>query len=81
TIVNIHDVPLAKSFANRVIGMRDGEIVFDGNPDDLTETELTNIYGEEDWSAEAANKNGDAPLAQAATSRVMFIQRSGIDPA
>ncbi|MBT3204413.1 MAG: phosphonate ABC transporter ATP-binding protein [Gammaproteobacteria bacterium] len=68
TIVNIHDVPLAKSFANRVIGMRDGEIVFDGNPDDLTETELTNIYGEEDWSAEAANKNGDAPLAQAATS-------------
>ncbi len=54
TLVNIHDVPLAKSFANRVIGMRDGEIVFDGKPDGLTESQLTEIYGEEDWTVEAA---------------------------
>jgi len=68
TIVNIHDVQLAKSFANRVIGMRDGEIVFDDKPEALTETELTNIYGEEDWSAEAVNKNSDSSLDRATAS-------------
>ncbi len=48
-IVNIHDVPLAKMFADRVIGLRDGRIVFDGKPDDLNNDALTSIYGEEDW--------------------------------
>jgi phosphonate transport system ATP-binding protein len=69
TLINIHDVQLAKTFANRVIGMRDGEIVFDGKPKQLTEKVLTSIYGEEDWSTEAADADDadadedDAPLA------------------
>ncbi|MCK4710500.1 MAG: phosphonate ABC transporter ATP-binding protein [Gammaproteobacteria bacterium] len=67
-IVNIHDVLLAKSFANRVIGMREGEIVFDGPPDALTESVLTTIYGEEDWSTEAADSNGDEEPALASNS-------------
>jgi phosphonate transport system ATP-binding protein len=67
TLVNIHDVQLAKSFSNRVIGMRDGEIVFDGKPKQLTEKVLTDIYGEEDWSTEAAGgDDDDAPAAKAA---------------
>ncbi|MBL8643089.1 MAG: phosphonate ABC transporter ATP-binding protein [Rhodospirillaceae bacterium] len=48
-IVNIHDVPLAKMFADRVIGLRDGRVVFDGKPDELNNEALTSIYGEEDW--------------------------------
>ncbi len=48
-IVNIHDVVLAKSFVQRIVGLEQGRIVFDGKPDDLTEKELTKIYGEEDW--------------------------------
>jgi len=69
TLINIHDVQLAKTFANRVIGMRDGEIVFDGKPKQLTEKVLTSIYGEEDWSTEAADADedeDDAPLAKVA---------------
>ncbi|MCB2102148.1 MAG: phosphonate ABC transporter ATP-binding protein [Rhodobacterales bacterium] len=50
-LVNIHDVHLAQSFADRVIGLCDGEVVFDGGPADLTAEALTAIYGEEDWSA------------------------------
>ena len=49
-MVNIHDVGLAQSFADRIIGLRDGLIVFDGSPDRLTPQVLTDIYGEEDWS-------------------------------
>ncbi len=49
-LVNIHDVALAQTFADRVIGLRDGIIVFDGKAGDITADVLTDIYGEEDWS-------------------------------
>jgi len=48
-IINIHDVPLAKMFAQRVVGLRLGEIVYDGDPEGLTDSVLTDIYGKEDW--------------------------------
>ncbi len=49
-LVNIHDVALAQTFADRIIGLRQGEIVFDDTADQVTEAVLTDIYGEEDWS-------------------------------
>jgi phosphonate transport system ATP-binding protein len=65
-IINIHDVMLAQEFAERIVGLRLGEIVYDGPASDLTPEVLTAIYGEEDWSAtirkadEAdANENGE----------------------
>jgi phosphonate transport system ATP-binding protein len=50
-IINIHDVMLAQSFAERIVGLRLGEVVYDGPPAGLTAAVLTQIYGEEDWSA------------------------------
>lgn len=50
-IINIHDVALAQQFVRRIIGLQSGRVVFDGSPDDLTPDVLTQIYGEEDWSA------------------------------
>ncbi|MBS3786262.1 MAG: phosphonate ABC transporter ATP-binding protein [Gammaproteobacteria bacterium] len=49
-IVNIHDVPLAQQFMQRIVGLRAGKIVFDGHPKALNEETLTAIYGEEDWN-------------------------------
>ena len=54
-IINIHDVFLAQNFAERIIGLKAGEIVYDGKPSGLSETILTNIYGEEDWSKTVVN--------------------------
>jgi len=48
-IINIHDVSLAKRFADRIIGMSAGSVVFDGKPDDLQNDHLKSIYGGEDW--------------------------------
>ena len=48
-VINIHDVPLAKMFAQRIVGLRLGEIVYDGSPEGLDDDVLTEIYGEEDW--------------------------------
>jgi phosphonate transport system ATP-binding protein len=50
-IINIHDVALAQMFVQRVIGLKLGEVVYDGPPDNLTPENLTEIYGEEDWKA------------------------------
>jgi phosphonate transport system ATP-binding protein len=48
-IVNMHDVELAKRFADRIIGMADGAVVYDGAPSGLADAQLKNIYGGENW--------------------------------
>ncbi|HYD62038.1 MAG TPA: phosphonate ABC transporter ATP-binding protein [Noviherbaspirillum sp.] len=48
-IVNIHDVELAKRYADRIIGMSGGHVVYDGAPQGLTDDFLKQIYGGEDW--------------------------------
>jgi phosphonate transport system ATP-binding protein len=48
-IVNIHNVELAKRFAQRIVGMSEGRVVFDGPPEDLRPSHLRQIYGGEDW--------------------------------
>ena len=67
-IINIHDVPLAQQFVRRVVGLKDGEIVYDGPPEKLGVDVLNDIYGEEDWSttvsrAEAAEAEEDTTPA------------------
>ncbi|MEQ8664986.1 MAG: phosphonate ABC transporter ATP-binding protein [Rhodospirillales bacterium] len=58
-IINIHDVLLAQMFAERIVGLRLGEIVYDGPPDGLTADVLTEIYGEEDWEATISKVDED----------------------
>ena len=48
-IVNIHNVELAKRFCQRMIGMTGGKIVFDGTPSQLSDENLKQIYGGENW--------------------------------
>ena len=60
-IINIHDVVLAQMFAERIVGLRSGEIVFDGPPDKLTPASLTSIYGEDDWTATIRKVDDEAP--------------------
>ncbi len=68
-IINIHDVLLAQMFAERIVGLRLGEIVYDGSPDGLSPEVLTEIYGEEDWEATIERVDEEdgqetAPLAE-----------------
>jgi len=48
-LVNMHDVELAKRFAVRIIGMSDGQIIYDDSPKELSDSILQKIYGGEDW--------------------------------
>lgn len=60
-IINIHDVSLAQSFADRIVGLADGNIVFDGDPDKVNAVALNAIYGEEDWSKTIRHAEDDEP--------------------
>ena len=44
-LVNIHDVPLARVFARRMIGLKSGEVVYDGPASELTLPKLEHVYG------------------------------------
>jgi phosphonate transport system ATP-binding protein len=59
-LVNIHDVALAQTYADRIVGLHDGQVVFSGTPEQLTPEVLTDIYGEEDWST-TIRKTDDEP--------------------
>ncbi len=48
-MVNMHDVELARRFADRIVGMSGGTIVFDGPPAALSDEQLKGIYGGEGW--------------------------------
>jgi len=48
-MINMHDVELAKRFADRIIGMSDGKVVYDGSPAGLDDAMLKTIYGGEGW--------------------------------
>jgi len=48
-LINMHAVELGKRFADRIVGMAGGRIVFDGPPSRLTDDILKQIYGGEKW--------------------------------
>jgi phosphonate transport system ATP-binding protein len=43
-IASLHQVELARGWADRLIGLRDGRVVADAKPDELDEQRLTEIY-------------------------------------
>ena len=62
-ICNLHTLDTARRYCDRVIGMRDGRIVFDGTPAQLTTGVARDIYG------------AGADFSEAATSTALPGQR------
>ncbi|QPM90031.1 phosphonate ABC transporter ATP-binding protein [Pseudooceanicola algae] len=68
-IANLHTLDTARRYCDRVIGMRDGRIVFDGTPEQLTTGVARDIYG------------ADAGFSEAATStEIGALDRVGLTP-
>ena len=44
TIVNLHHLEMARRYADRVIGMRGGEVVFDGSVEEATDAAVEEVY-------------------------------------
>ncbi len=43
-LVNLHQVDFAKKYATRIIGVKDGLVVFDGTPEELDDATIAHIY-------------------------------------
>ncbi|NRA30766.1 MAG: phosphonate ABC transporter ATP-binding protein [Parvularculaceae bacterium] len=56
-IINLHSIALVRSYCRRVIGLRAGRVVFDGQADDLDEDTLAYIYGRTETAPSAAQQH------------------------
>ncbi|WP_168118755.1 phosphonate ABC transporter ATP-binding protein [Paenibacillus sp. HB172176] len=56
-IMNIHHVEIALQYADRIIGIRKGEVVYDGETSEVTQGILQDIYGGR-WNEEKAAIEG-----------------------
>jgi phosphonate transport system ATP-binding protein len=43
-LINIHEVDLAIEHADRIVGLHDGELVFEGSPSELDQQGLDQVY-------------------------------------
>lgn len=50
-LLNIHHVELALEYCDRVIGIRQGRVVYDGSSDKITQETLDEIYGRNEQAA------------------------------
>lgn len=70
-IANLHTLDTARRYCDRVIGMRDGRIVFDGRPDQLTTGVARDIYGAGADFSEAATSTAIETLDRANATLVV----------
>jgi len=71
-IANLHTLDTARRYCDRVIGMRDGKIVFDGTPAQLTTGVARDIYGA-DASFSEATTSTQIETSKAATQMLADI--------
>jgi phosphonate transport system ATP-binding protein len=53
-VANLHTLDTARRYCDRIIGMRQGAVVFDGTPDQLTTDAAREIYGADNSFSESA---------------------------
>lgn len=46
-IVNLHQVDVALKYSDKIIGINQGQVVFNGSPKDITKEDIQRIYGSE----------------------------------
>lgn len=63
-VCNLHTLDTARRYCDRIVGMRDGRIVFDGVPDELTTNAAREIYGADDSFSESATSTEIEQLTQ-----------------
>lgn len=55
-VINLHNVPLARRFCPRILGLVRGAVVFDGPPSALDDAVLRRVYGDEAMEADVSGE-------------------------
>jgi len=64
TLINIHEVELAKAFTDRMVGIAQGVVVFDGTPDELDQAAMDAIYRFDRDDDDESDTAHDTPMMQ-----------------
>jgi phosphonate transport system ATP-binding protein len=67
-VVSLHQVDLAKRYADRIVGLAQGRVVFDAAPDALTATNVAELYQARDPGIERDTRSKGIPLVPAVSS-------------
>ncbi len=43
-VVSLHQIGFAKKFADRIVGLNQGRVVFEGKPETLTDDDMQRLY-------------------------------------
>ena len=78
-IANLHTLDTARRYCDRVIGMRDGRVVFDGTPGQLTTGVARDIYGAGADFSEQATSTAIDPDASARTAATVMRLRAAAE--
>jgi phosphonate transport system ATP-binding protein len=70
-VISLHQVEFARQFADRIIGLKQGAVVFDGPPQALSERHVQELYQHQ--------THAEANSAEAAPSSTFFQQSSPIE--
>ncbi|MBI5255878.1 MAG: phosphonate ABC transporter ATP-binding protein [Burkholderiales bacterium] len=62
-LCSLHQVDLAREFGDRIVGMRDGRVVFDGTPAEFTDERVQQLYAGAHWDDQAADEHSGTPAA------------------
>lgn len=54
-VCSLHQVDLAREFAQRIVGLRGGRVVFDGTPEEFTDARFDALYSGTSWDEEPAH--------------------------
>ncbi|MGR3455254.1 phosphonate ABC transporter ATP-binding protein [Pseudooceanicola sp.] len=73
-IANLHTLDTARRYCDRVIGMRDGRIVFDGLPAQLTTGAARDIYGADADFSEAATSTSIESLSRHQIAEIRKVE-------
>lgn len=63
-LINIHNVSQAKTYTDRIVGLRHGQMIFDGSPSEFNDDALTAIYG----GIESPDANAAVAVTEQATA-------------
>lgn len=67
-IVNLHQVEYARRYASRIIGLKDGVVVFDGTPENLDDETVAEIYRGREQQMYLGTDNSKVSVAENAGS-------------
>jgi phosphonate transport system ATP-binding protein len=76
-ICNLHTLDTARTYCDRVVGMRAGRVVFDGTPQQLTTGVARDIYGADASFSEATTSTA-LPAIETAAQRILREAEAGI---